>query len=121
MRVGVFAAGIVELETRTAGQPDGGNGFVVECRGEFIEAREAASAEGDQSINGDVEDTGRLAQARLRSCEAHSIRNSKAGRFRGKRNEAGRGIWPPPGVAEQINREASLSFFFPDFVGLAVA
>jgi hypothetical protein len=47
MGVAVFAAGIVELEPRAAGQPYGGNGFVVECRGEFIKAAEADSPEGD--------------------------------------------------------------------------
>jgi len=68
--VTMFAAGLVELETRAVGEPDGGNGFVVESRGEFIEAREAAAPDGDQGVNGDVEDAGRLAQARLRSDEA---------------------------------------------------
>src|SRR6267143_6601994 len=51
MSVAVFAAGIVELKPRAAGQPDGGNGFVVEGRGEFIEAAEAGSPEGDERIN----------------------------------------------------------------------
>ena len=45
--VTVFAAGVVELETRTASKPDGGNGFVIECRGELIEAMEAVSAKGN--------------------------------------------------------------------------
>jgi hypothetical protein len=48
MGVAVFAASLVELETRAAGEPDGGDGFVVERRGEFIEAKEAASPEGDK-------------------------------------------------------------------------
>src|SRR4029077_5699168 len=69
----MFAAGLVELETRAIGEPDGGNGFVVESGSELIEAREAAAPDGDQGVNGDVEDAGRLAQTRLRSGEAHSI------------------------------------------------
>jgi hypothetical protein len=72
MHVSVFSARIVELETRSAGQPDGGNGLVVECGGEFIESRDAASSHRNQGINRDVEDAGRLAQARLRSGEAYS-------------------------------------------------
>src|SRR5712692_10705751 len=36
--VAVLAGRIVELETRAACKPDCGNGFVIECRGEFIEA-----------------------------------------------------------------------------------
>jgi len=68
----VFAASLVELETRAAGEPDGGDGFVVERRGEFIEAKEAASPEGDKRVNSDVEDAGGLAQTRLRSDKAHS-------------------------------------------------
>ncbi len=73
MRVAVFATRIVELEARSAGQPDGGNGLVVESGGEFIESRDAASLLRNQGINSDVEDAGRLAQARLRSGEAYSI------------------------------------------------
>src|SRR6266581_3653856 len=94
MRVAVFAAGIVELETRAVGQPDGGNGFVVECRGEFIEALKAASPQGDQFINSNVEDTGRLTQSRLRSGEAYSIGIWKdAGPQKAKK--AGRVFCPP--------------------------
>src|ERR1700732_72827 len=73
MRVAVFTTRIVELETRSAGQPDGRNGLVVECGGEFIESRDAASSQRNQGIDRDVEDAGRLAQARLRSGEAYSI------------------------------------------------
>src|SRR5260370_29427190 len=94
MSMAVFAAGIVELETRAAGQPDGGNGFVVECRGEFIETQEAASPQGDQFINSDVEDTGRLTQARLRSGEAYSIGIWKDAGLR-RRKKAGRMFCPP--------------------------
>jgi hypothetical protein len=48
MGVAMFAAGLVELETRAGGKPDGGNGFVVESRGELIEAGEAGAPNGDE-------------------------------------------------------------------------
>jgi hypothetical protein len=54
MGVAVFAAGIVELEARAAGQPYGGNTLVVEGRCEFIEATMAGTPEGDECINSDV-------------------------------------------------------------------
>src|SRR5258708_27486085 len=94
MRVAVCAAGIVELEPRAVGQPDGGNGFVVEGCGKLIEALKAASPQGDQFINSNVEDTGRLTQARLRSGEAHSIGIGKDAGLR-KRKKAGRMFCPP--------------------------
>src|SRR6266478_4639772 len=72
MSVAMFAAGIVELKTRAAGQPNGGNGFVVESRGEFIETLEAGSPQGDQCINSDVEDARSLTQTGLRTGEAYS-------------------------------------------------
>jgi len=82
--VAVFATRIVELETRSAGHPDGRNGLVVERGGEFIESRDAASPQRNQGINSDVEDAGRLPHARLRSGEAYSIGISRV-RVRRKR------------------------------------
>jgi len=75
MRVAVFAAGIVELETRNgwsarrAGMASWSSAAVNSSRPGRLPPRR-----GIRAFNGDVEDTGRLAQARLRSCEAHSIR-----------------------------------------------
>src|SRR2546430_16012511 len=46
---------------------------------------DAASPEGNQCINRNVEDAGRLAQARLRSCEVHSIGILKAAAFLGNK------------------------------------
>ena len=37
--------------------------MVVEGRSEFVEAMKAASADGNQEINGDVEDAGGLVQS----------------------------------------------------------
>src|SRR6267143_3936148 len=70
LSVAVFPAGIVELETRAASEPDCGNGFVIEHRSEFIQAKEAVSAEGNQSIDSDVEHIGCLAQVWLRTSES---------------------------------------------------
>src|SRR5207302_2638862 len=86
LRVAVFTTRIVELETRSAGHPDGRNGLVVERGGEFIESRDAASPQRNQGINSDVEDAGRLPHARLRSGAAYSIGISRvARRVRSKR------------------------------------
>src|SRR6266446_5682040 len=68
--VAVFPAGIVELETRAASKPDGGNGFMIEHRSELIQAKEAVSAEGNQSIDSDLEHIGCLAQVWLRTSES---------------------------------------------------
>src|SRR6266700_928925 len=100
MRVAVFAAGIVELETRAVGQPDGGNGFVVECRGEFIEALKAASPQGDQFINSNVEDTGCLTQARLRIGEAPFYRNLER-RWAAESKKGGQSVLPALSFARQ--------------------
>ncbi len=73
--VAVFATGIVELETRAASQPDCGNGFVIECGGEFIEAMETVSSEGNQRIDSDVKHIGCLAQAKTPSKRSPFYRN----------------------------------------------
>jgi hypothetical protein len=54
VRVGVLAAGLIELETRAAGEPNGRKGLVIEGGSEFVKARVAFSFEGNQFINGDV-------------------------------------------------------------------
>src|SRR6266849_2082126 len=72
LAVAVFPAGIVELETRAASKPDGGNGFVIESRREFIQTMEAVSAKGNQHIDSDVKHIGCLAQAGLRTSGVHS-------------------------------------------------
>src|SRR6267154_3956632 len=95
--VAVFPAGIVESETRTVSKPDGGNGFVIECRGEFIQAMETVSAEGNQRIDSDVKHTGCLAQAWLRTSGVHSIGICK-GAGLGKIKKAGRLLCPPDGI-----------------------
>src|SRR5258708_6826801 len=46
MRVPVLSAGVIELEPRAAGQPDGGDGFMIEGPCEIIEALEACSPKG---------------------------------------------------------------------------
>src|SRR6266403_2920357 len=94
MRVAVFTTRIVELETRSAGHPDGRNGLVVERGGEFIESRDAASPQRNQGINSDVEDAGRLPHARLRSGEAYSIGIWRVARSEQKK-KAGRRNCPP--------------------------
>jgi len=107
VRMTVFTAGVVELESRAAGQPDGRNALVIERRGEFIEAMDAASPEGNQCINRNVENAGRLAQARLRSCEAHSIGILKGAVFL-ERKKAGRSLCPPHAVPGNLSQDASL-------------
>src|SRR6266702_5415631 len=115
MRVAVFAAGIVELETRAVGQPDGGNGFVVECRGEFIEALKAASPQGNQFINSNVEDTGRLTQSRLRSGEAYSIGIWKDAGLR--KEKGGQSVLPASSFARQTPPGPFSSYLVPRFGG----
>src|SRR5260370_37783349 len=92
----VFPAGIVELETRAASKPDGGNGFVIESRSEFIQTREAASAKGNQRIDNDVEDIGCLAQVWLPTSGVHSSGIYKGAGLR-KRQKAGRLFCSPDG------------------------
>src|SRR6266571_6585958 len=72
MRVAMFAAGIVKLETRAGGQPDSGDASVVQGRSEFVKAMDGTTPLGNQRVDGDVEDTGCLAQAQLRNVEAYS-------------------------------------------------
>src|SRR5258708_36623410 len=91
--VTVFAAGIVELETRAASKPEGGNGFVIERRSEFIEAMETGSPEGNQRIDGDVKDIGCVAQTWLRNRVVHSIGTCEVAVPR-KRKKAGRLLGP---------------------------
>jgi len=62
------AAGLVELQARAAGEPDGGNAGVVERGGELVESGNALAACGDQRVDGDVENAGGLAQTGLRRC-----------------------------------------------------
>src|SRR5260370_11146637 len=94
--VTVFAAGIVELETRAASKPDRGNGFGIERRSEFIEAMETLSAEGNQRIHGDVKDIGCLAQTWLRNRVVHSIGTCEgAGPLKTKKS--GSVLCPPDG------------------------
>src|SRR5713101_948728 len=73
MDVTVSAAGIVELEARAAGKPDGGDACMVERRSEFIEVGSTLSAYGDQGINSDIENARRLAHAKLRNSGDNSI------------------------------------------------
>src|SRR5258706_11995910 len=99
--VAVFPAGIVELETRAASKPDGGNGFVIECCGEFIQTREAVSAKGNQRIDSDVEHIGCLAQVWLRTSGVHSSGICK-GAGLGKIKKACRLLSPPAGVVRRL-------------------
>src|SRR5882757_4748718 len=97
LSVAVFPAGIVELETRAASKPDGGNGLVIESRSEFIQTREAVSAKRNQRIDGDVEHIGCLAQVWLRTSGVHSSGICKGAGLR-KTEKAGRLLCPPDGV-----------------------
>jgi hypothetical protein len=67
MGVAQLAARFIELQARTAGKPDGGNPLMIERGGEFIEPWETLAAGGNQRIYCDVENTGCLPQAMLRS------------------------------------------------------
>src|SRR5207245_7554923 len=75
MRVAMFAAGIVKLETGAGGQPDSGDASVVQGRSEFVEAMGGTTRFGNQRVCGDVEGTGWLAQAQRRSVERLFKRN----------------------------------------------
>ncbi len=105
--VSVFAAGIVELETGAARQPDGRDGLVVECRGELIETRKATSARGNQFINGDVKNAGSLAQTGLRSGKAILADYRKAPNPRNGKRRAEL-ICPPFAVAANATGLLSL-------------
>src|SRR5260370_15562607 len=110
--VAVFPAGIVKLETRAASKPDGGNGFVIEHRSEFIQAREAVSAEGNQRIDSDVEHIGCLAQAWLRTSGVHSSGICKGAGLR-KIKKAGRLLCPPDEVRRLTPRVCSRELSCP--------
>ncbi|PYT54613.1 MAG: hypothetical protein DMG43_05650 [Acidobacteria bacterium] len=84
MHVAMFAAGIVKLETRAGGQPDSGDASVVQGRSEFVEAMDGTTPLGNQRVDGDVEDTGCLAQVQLRSVEGLFKRNYERRRATGK-------------------------------------
>src|SRR5260370_439998 len=101
LAVAVFPAGIVELETGAASKPDGGNGFVLESRSEFIQATEAVSAKGNQHIDSDVKHIGCLAQAWLRTSGVHSSGICKGAGLR-KIKKAGRLLCPPDGVVRRL-------------------
>src|SRR5215472_10165074 len=62
MTMGMFPAGLVKLKSRTLGQPDGGNAFVIESCGEFIQTMDAVATGGDQGIDRNVKDLRCLAQ-----------------------------------------------------------
>jgi hypothetical protein len=63
LSVAVFAAGIIELEPGTAGQPHGGNACVIKRRCEFVKAMEAVSTKRNQRVDGEIKDIGCLAQS----------------------------------------------------------
>src|SRR5437899_2600040 len=109
MDVTVFATGIVELEARAAGKPDGGDACLVERRSEFIEAGSRLSAYGDQGINSDIENTRRLAHAKLRNSGDDSI-GIPLTTSADRQKKAGRSICPPATVPGEFSR-ASLSVF----------
>src|SRR6266436_8065679 len=110
--VAVFPAGIVELETRAVSEPDGGNGFMIESRSEFIQAMETVSAEGNQRIDSDVKHIGCLAQAWLRTSGVHSSGICK-GAGLGKIKKAGRLLCPPDGVVRRLTPELSCQTLWP--------
>src|SRR5258707_5284184 len=110
--VAVFPACIVELETRAASKPDGGNGFMIEHRSELIQAKEAVSAKGNQRIDSDVEHIGCLAQVWLRTSGVHSSGICK-GAGLGKIKKAGRLLCPPDGVVRRLTPELSCQTLWP--------
>ena len=67
MGVTEVAARFIKVKTRTGGEPDGRNALMIEGSGKLIEARDTLAAGGNESINGDEEDAGCLAQAVLRN------------------------------------------------------
>src|SRR5882672_10313300 len=93
MAVAEFAARLVKLETRTAGEPDSGDALMVEGGGELVESGHALATDGNQGIDGDKENAGSLAQTRLRDGRGHSTGMSQAA-AEGKK-KAGRRICPP--------------------------
>ena len=66
MDMAQLASRLVELQTRTAGQPYPRNSFVIERGREFIKATNAFSTLWEQVINRYIENTRRLAQTNLR-------------------------------------------------------
>lgn len=68
-RVGVseLSARFIQMETGTAGKPNGGNTGVIESSRELVEPRHEASAGWDKAVNGDVQDEGSVVQAGLRN------------------------------------------------------
>jgi hypothetical protein len=85
------AARIVELQPRSAGEPDCRDAGMVEGRGELVEAGNALAARGDEGIDCDVQDAGCLAQTGLPEAELHCSGS-------GERQEEGGelSIGPPP-------------------------
>jgi hypothetical protein len=67
MAVAKFAAWLVKLEARAAGEPYRGDSLVVQGGGELVKAGNALAADGDKGIHGDKENAGSLAQAKLRN------------------------------------------------------
>src|SRR5206468_264025 len=65
MAVAKFAARLVKLETRAAGEPYSGNALVVQGGGELVKAGNTLAADGDKRIDSEEKNAGSLAQARL--------------------------------------------------------